>query len=60
MSIDGNLGVFESQGTDREADYTQGYSDWKDQPTASEKTLAAPYKIASWTTVRGRRPPWRT
>lgn len=40
-----------AQGNDTRADYAQGDYDWRDQPTAAERSNAAHYKIAGYQTL---------
>ncbi len=46
-TIGGNIDLIESQGIPHEADYSQGYYNYKTQPTPAEVTAAAPYKATS-------------
>jgi hypothetical protein len=46
-----NFSIMAAQGIDRGSDYPQGNYDYVTQPTASEVTAAAPYKIASYSWI---------
>jgi hypothetical protein len=43
------LAEAKANGVDNEADYTQGYYDWRTAPTQAEIANAANYKISDWT-----------
>ncbi len=47
-SLNSNLDLIQSQGTDARGDYAQGDFDYTDKPTAGETSNAAQYKIAGW------------
>ena len=45
--IDDNVAVETSQGDDEQSDYTQGETDWRDQPTAQETANAQSWVLAA-------------
>lgn len=47
-SIEGNLWIDEQQGVDNQADYWQGNYDYRDMPTAAEKSHAVNWKLSSF------------
>ena len=49
--MDDHLNILQSQGIDSRGDYTQGDYDYTTQPSATETSNAARYKIASWSNL---------
>ena len=47
------MGLESQQGIDTQADYTQGNYGYVDQPTTAEKSNAAGYKSAGYTSLLG-------